>query len=77
MPLCRTLGDKIIIFSDDVFALKKYATALNVPFIYGGTKESDRSKILHGFRSSSVTNTIAISKVRCRTVRCGAVRYGE
>ena len=46
-----------------MFALKKYATALNVPYIYGGTKESDRSKILNGFRSSSVTNTIAISKV--------------
>ena len=44
--------DKIIIFSDDVFALKKYASTLNVPFIYGGTKESDRMKILAGFRSS-------------------------
>jgi len=56
-------GDKIIIFSDDVFALKKFATSLNVPYIFGGTKESDRHRILTGFRSSSVTNTIAISKV--------------
>ena len=33
-------GDKVIVFSDDVFALLAYARALERPAIYGATKES-------------------------------------
>ena len=32
-------GDKIIVFSDNVFSLKYYAEALNRPMIYGETVE--------------------------------------
>jgi DNA excision repair protein ERCC-3 len=56
-------GDKIIIFSDDVFALKSYSTRLGIPFIYGQTKEQERSRIFTSFRHSSVVNTVAVSKV--------------
>jgi DNA excision repair protein ERCC-3 len=56
-------GDKIIIFSDNVFALKKYASLLGVPYIFGGTPESERARTLASFRRSSFCNAIAISKV--------------
>ncbi|KAM0685654.1 DNA repair helicase RAD25, partial [Conglomerata obtusa] len=42
----ETRGDKIIVFSDNVFALKKYALHLNKPFIYGPTGQAERMKIL-------------------------------
>jgi DNA excision repair protein ERCC-3 len=56
-------GDKIIIFSDNVFALKKYASLLGVPYIFGGTPESERARTLGSFRRSSFCNVVAISKV--------------
>lgn len=32
-------GDKTIVFSDNVFALKEYALKLSKPFIYGPTSQ--------------------------------------
>jgi len=32
-------GDKTIVFSDNVFALKEYALKLNKPYIYGPTSQ--------------------------------------
>jgi len=32
-------GDKTIVFSDNVFALKEYALKLNKPFIHGPTSQ--------------------------------------
>jgi DNA excision repair protein ERCC-3 len=56
-------GDKIIIFSDDVVALRIYATALGRPFIYGETPELERNQILNNFKSSAIVNCIGLSKV--------------
>ena len=56
-------GDKILIFFDDVFALKAYAARFEIPFIYGGTKESERQRVYSAFRHSNLLNTIAVSKV--------------
>jgi DNA excision repair protein ERCC-3 len=56
-------GDKTIVFSDNVFALKHYANTFNKPFIYGGTSSSERSRILHQFRYNPALNTIFLSKV--------------
>lgn len=56
--------DKIIVFSDNVFALtvcktviltlplcgQFYARAMNKPFLYGGTHHEERSKVLSLFR---------------------------
>jgi DNA excision repair protein ERCC-3 len=36
-------GDKIIVFSDNVYALKSYATKLGKPFIYGATSHTERT----------------------------------
>ncbi|GMF24381.1 unnamed protein product [Phytophthora lilii] len=56
-------GDKILLFSDDVFALRLYATKLNKGYIYGGTGERERMRLLQSFRSSPLVNVICISKV--------------
>jgi len=56
-------GDKIIIFSDVVYSLIEYATRLKKPFIYGGTPEKERQKILGVFRSDSALSTLCLSKV--------------
>ena len=37
--------DKVIVFSDNIFALKEYATRLNKPFIYGGTSHAERTQV--------------------------------
>lgn len=56
-------GDKIIVFSDNVYALKQYAVELRRPFIYGATSQAERLQVLDKFQRSSVVNTIFLSKV--------------
>lgn len=36
-------GDKTIVFSDNVFALKHYAIKMNKPYIYGPTSQVSQS----------------------------------
>lgn len=43
-------NDKIIIFSDNVFALKYYATKMGRPFLYGPTGQAERMQILQNFQ---------------------------
>lgn len=45
--------DKVIVFSDNIFALREYATKLKKPFIYGGTGHAERTRVLNLFRTSS------------------------
>lgn len=56
-------GDKILVFSDNIFALKTYALKLNRPMIYGATSNSDRMRIFSQFKFDSNTNTVFLSKV--------------
>ncbi|KAJ3191043.1 hypothetical protein HK101_008146 [Irineochytrium annulatum] len=57
-------GDKIIVFSDNVYALYTYAKKLEKPFIYGKTSHDERTKILTLFRESHPKfKTIFLSKV--------------
>ena len=56
-------GEKTLIFSDQIAALRHYATALQRPFIDGATPEAERQKILNAFKTTSTVNTIIISKV--------------
>jgi DNA excision repair protein ERCC-3 len=55
--------DKVIIFSDNIFALREYATALRRPLIYGDTSHAERTRVLHAFKYSDEVNTIFLSKV--------------
>lgn len=56
-------GDKIIVFSDNVYALQAYALKLQKPFIYGGTSQQERMTILKNFQYNDQVNTIFLSKV--------------
>ncbi|GBG62934.1 hypothetical protein CBR_g34305 [Chara braunii] len=55
--------DKIIVFSDNIFALREYAMKLKKPFIYGPTSHNERTQILYAFKHSPDVNTIFLSKV--------------
>jgi len=55
--ICKSLieyhkNDKIIIFSDNLFCLKRYAHELKLPFISGEAGEAERANILDTFRNS-------------------------
>lgn len=56
-------GDKIIVFSDNVYALKAYALKLRKAFIYGGTPQQERLRILENFQLNDQVNTIFLSKI--------------
>ncbi|KAF0769985.1 general transcription and DNA repair factor IIH helicase subunit XPB [Aphis craccivora] len=56
-------GDKTIVFSDNVFALKEYALKLNKPFIHGPTSQAERIQIIQNFKLNPKVNTIFVSKV--------------
>ncbi len=52
-PPCVQLKDKIIVFSDNIFALREYAVRMRKPMIYGGTSHQERTRILHKFKHSA------------------------
>lgn len=56
-------GDKIIVFSDNVYALQEYALKLGKPFIFGSTPQQERMKILQNFQHNDQINTMFLSKV--------------
>ena len=56
-------NDKIIVFSDNVFALKHYAIKMNKPYIYGPTSQNERLQILQNIKLNPKVNTIFVSKV--------------
>ncbi|TVY22338.1 General transcription and DNA repair factor IIH helicase subunit [Lachnellula hyalina] len=56
-------GDKIIVFSDSVYALEAYAKRLMKPYLYGGTGNVERQQILNYFRNSPQCSTIFLSKI--------------
>ena len=56
-------GDKIIVFSDNVYALEKYARKLNKAYIYGETPQAERLRILENFQHNDMVNTIFLSKI--------------
>ena len=56
-------GDKIIVFSDNVFALKQYAEKLKKAYIYGGTGQQERIRILENFQHNDDVSTIFLSKI--------------
>ncbi|KAF9490774.1 DNA repair helicase rad25 [Pleurotus eryngii] len=56
-------GDKIIVFSDNVFALEAYAKKLNKLFIHGAVGQVERMRILARFQHDPRVNTIFLSKV--------------
>lgn len=56
-------GDKIIVFSDNVYALEKYAKKLMVPYICGTTGQAERLDILENFQHNPDIHAIFLSKI--------------
>jgi DNA excision repair protein ERCC-3 len=54
---------QVIVFSDNIFALREYAVKLGKPFIYGPTSHAERTRILHAFKHNPDINTVFLSKV--------------
>ena len=59
----ETMGDKVIVFSDNIFAIKHYSQKLGKPMIYGGTSQSERIRVLQQFRFNPALNCIFLSKI--------------
>ena len=55
--------DKVIVFSDNIWSLKEYATRLKMPFIYGPTSHAERTRMLNFFKHDPNVNCIFLSKV--------------
>jgi len=55
-------GDRILVFSDNVFALRSYATKMTRAFIYGATGSLERIKILKNFQEKE-GQTLFISRI--------------
>jgi ERCC3/RAD25/XPB C-terminal helicase len=73
--VAQARGDKIIVFSDNIFALTQYAKALRRPYIYGGTSHSERTRILHAFKHSPKVDEAAVDQVDC-TACCALQALG-
>ncbi|KAK3679799.1 DNA repair helicase RAD25 [Recurvomyces mirabilis] len=56
-------GDKIIVFSDNVYALKQYAEGLKKPYIFGDTGQRERDLVLQNFQFNDAVSTIFLSKI--------------
>ncbi|KAK6067855.1 DNA repair helicase rad25 [Seiridium cupressi] len=56
-------GDKIIVFSDNVYALKEVALALGKAYICGATGNNERMRILENFMYNPNVKTVFLSKI--------------
>jgi DNA excision repair protein ERCC-3 len=56
-------GDKIIVFSDNVYALEFIAKALVKPFICGQTSNRERMQVLDNFMLNPAMRTVFLSKI--------------
>jgi DNA excision repair protein ERCC-3 len=63
MELHESRGDKIIIFCDNILALRTYAKHLKRPYICGELGIPEREGIFHCFKTTNDINTILLSKV--------------
>ncbi|KAI0127772.1 DNA repair helicase RAD25 [Xylariales sp. AK1849] len=56
-------GDKVIVFSDNVYALKEVALALGKAYICGATGNNERMHILENFMHNPNVKTVFLSKI--------------
>ena len=56
-------GDKIIVFSDNVYALEHVAKALGKAYICGATSNNERQYVLENFMRNTDIRTIFLSKI--------------
>ena len=66
MPNTLTHHDGVewsVVFSDNVYALKRYAEGLTKPYIYGDTSQRERELVLQNFQQNDAVSTIFLSKI--------------
>lgn len=63
VKLHEARGDKVIVFSDNLFALEHLAKKMQRPFISGKVSERERMNILEYFKKYNDINTIFLSKI--------------
>lgn len=56
-------GDKVLVFSDDIYTLHMYALKMGRALIYGGTSHEERLQALENFRHNPRVNTLFLSKI--------------
>jgi len=56
-------GDKVLVFSDSIMALKYYARTMKKPFIYGQTVEIERQEFIFRFNHTTTCNCLFISSI--------------
>eukprot|EP01017_Pseudomicrothorax_dubius_P049763 TRINITY_DN9304_c0_g1_i1.p1 TRINITY_DN9304_c0_g1~~TRINITY_DN9304_c0_g1_i1.p1 ORF type:complete len:343 (-),score=90.23 TRINITY_DN9304_c0_g1_i1:95-1123(-) len=56
-------GDKIIVFTEDIFSGEEYRKHLDIPFIYGKVPPDERTKILKSFAKKPEFHTLMLSRV--------------
>jgi DNA excision repair protein ERCC-3 len=56
-------GDKILVFADNIFTLKRYSKLLNKPKIDGSTSEQNRLDMLRRFNQSDGSSCLFISRI--------------
>ena len=55
--------DKILVFSDDIFTLTKYAKLMNKICLHGKTSHDERNRVFDYFQKDDKHNVIFISRV--------------
>jgi DNA excision repair protein ERCC-3 len=61
-------GDKIIVFSDNVYALEAYAKKLKKAYIHGGTAQIERMRILQNFQHNPLSECTLSAKPNCMSL---------
>ena len=59
--------DKILVFSDNIFLLTKYAKLLNRLCLHGKISHDERNRVLDFFQKDDKCNCLFISRVRACT----------
>ena len=63
LELHKQRNEKILVFSDDIFALKHYSRVLGVPMIYGKSNSEERLARISQFKMSRTSEVLLISKI--------------
>jgi DNA excision repair protein ERCC-3 len=56
-------GDKILVFCDNLYCLKRYAGVMKRNFVCGSVKQSDRVRLFERFKSTDDLNCLFLSSV--------------
>lgn len=56
-------GDKVLVFSDIIYSLEKYARDLKKPYLHGSTSDKERMEFLSHLQFDDNVNTLFISKI--------------